>query len=106
MDDTRTIEIDSDSAELLEREAQSRGLTVRALVKELALEALPAMPLDLKQMREAGQGPWSPEALAEDARTIEEFERAGQGVPYEDVLSWMKSWGTSNELPMPRPRKL
>jgi predicted transcriptional regulator len=31
--------------------------------------------------------------------------RAGEPtVPNEDVLKWIRSWGTENELPMPSPR--
>jgi predicted transcriptional regulator len=25
-------------------------------------------------------------------------------VPHEDVMRWIKSWGTENELPRPKPR--
>ena len=28
--------------------------------------------------------------------------KAGRGVPHEKVVQWIKSWGTKNELPMPR----
>jgi predicted transcriptional regulator len=27
-------------------------------------------------------------------------------VPWEEVKSWMLSWGTPDELPTPKPRKL
>jgi predicted transcriptional regulator len=37
-------------------------------------------------------------ALAED-------ERDGVGVPHEEVVRWMESWGTDHELPPPLPRK-
>lgn len=36
-------------------------------------------------------------ALAED-------EAGGQGVPHEEVVRWMDSWGTDNELPRPEPK--
>ena len=29
---------------------------------------------------------------------------AGKGVPHEDVMGWLRSWGTPNELPAPKPR--
>jgi hypothetical protein len=57
-------------------------------------------------MRSDGEGPWSPEVLAEDRRRLAEFERTREGVPWEDVKAWMLSWGTANELPPPKPRKL
>jgi predicted transcriptional regulator len=37
-------------------------------------------------------------ALAED-------EQGGAGVPHEEVMRWVKSWGTKRELPKPQPRK-
>lgn len=37
-------------------------------------------------------------ALAED-------EQGGPGVPHEEVMRWVKSWGTKRELPKPKPRK-
>jgi hypothetical protein len=50
--------------------------------------------------------PWTAEALAEDARRLEEFERTREGVPWDEVRAWMQSWGTGRELPPPKPRKL
>ncbi len=28
---------------------------------------------------------------------------AGKGVPHEEVINWLESWGTLNELPPPKP---
>ncbi len=42
-----------------------------------------------------------------EARAIEEAEAdvaAGQVVPHEDVVKWLRSWGTPNELPCPVPK--
>jgi predicted transcriptional regulator len=44
--------------------------------------------------------------LEEDLRRLREFERTGEAVPGEEVRAWIDSWGTSNELPRPQPRKL
>jgi hypothetical protein len=60
----------------------------------------------LEAMRAAGLGPWSPEALAEDLRIFEEFKRTGEVVPWKEVKAWMESWGTPNELPTPKARKI
>ena len=57
-------------------------------------------------MRRAVRGPWAPEVLAEDARRLAASERAGEGVPWDEVKTWMQSWGTGEELPPPKPRKL
>jgi hypothetical protein len=52
------------------------------------------------------EDPWSPEFLAEDSRRLAEFERTRIGVPWDEIKTWMESWGTPNELPPPRPRRL
>ena len=57
-------------------------------------------------MRAAGKGPWAPEVLAEDSRRLAEFQRDRWGVPWEEVVAWMHSWGTPDELPPPKVRKL
>jgi predicted transcriptional regulator len=37
-------------------------------------------------------------ALAED-------EQGAPGVPHDEVMRWMESWGTDHELPRPEPKK-
>jgi hypothetical protein len=59
----------------------------------------------LEEIRAAGHGPWSPEALAEDASAMAEFERNGEGIPFDEVVAWIESWGTASELPAPKPRR-
>jgi predicted transcriptional regulator len=44
--------------------------------------------------------------IEEDLRRLAEFERTGEAVPSEDVKSWVESWGSSSELPRPKPRKV
>ena len=41
-----------------------------------------------------------------DARRLAEFERTRVGAPWDEVKTWMQSWGTPNELPPPKSRKL
>jgi hypothetical protein len=53
-------------------------------------------------MRTRAEGPWSPEALAEDQHRLAEFERTRMGVPWEEVEAWMQSWGKPAELPRPK----
>ena len=52
------------------------------------------------------EGPWSPEALEEDARRLAEFERTRVAVSWDEVKAWMQTWGAPNELPRPKPRKV
>jgi predicted transcriptional regulator len=101
----RTIELDNDTANLLEARAKERGLTVAELLAELAAGEQ-SLPRDWEKMREAGLGPWTPEILAEDARRLADYTRAGEGVPWDEVKAWIHSWGTPGELPPPKPRKL
>ncbi len=101
----RKIEVDAETAEALEAQAAARGLTVPELLADM-VGTTEGLPSDLEAMRSAGRGPWAPEILAEDARRLAEFQRDGEGVPWDEVSAWMKSWGTANELPPPKPRKL
>jgi hypothetical protein len=101
----RSIEVDVETADLLEARAAALGMTVPALVAELAgNESM--LPPDLADMRANSEGPWSPAALEEDARRLAEFERTRLGVPWEEVRAWIESWGKPNELPRPNPRKV
>lgn len=99
------IEIDSRTADVLEARAAARGISVSELLADLAAEDN-LLPPRLEAMREKGDGPWSPGVLAEDARRLAEFSRTRMGVPWDDVKAWMQSWGSPDELPAPKPRKL
>ena len=101
----RKIEVDAATADLLEARGTARGMSVAELLADIACndEVLPA---DLAEMRAKGEGPWSREVLEEDARRLIEFERTRMGVPWDEVKTWMESWGTRSELPTPKPRKL
>jgi hypothetical protein len=101
----RHIEVDERTATLLEVRASARGISVAELVADLA-QSDASLPPDLQAMRENAEGPWSPEAVAEDARRLAEFRRTREAIPWEDVKSWMQSWGTPHELPPTRARKL
>jgi hypothetical protein len=101
----RQIEVDEETAALLEARAGARGLTVSEFLADIACN-YEVLPPDLAEMRAKGEGPWSPEALEEDDRRLAEFEHTREGVPWEEVKSWMQSWGTPNELPAPKPRRL
>jgi len=101
----RKIEVDAQTADLLEARAAARGMTVAQFLADL-IAGEESLPPDLARMREAGQGPWAPEVLAEDARRLAEFHRTRAAVPWDEVKAWMRSWGTATELPAPKPRKM
>ncbi|MCW5688528.1 MAG: hypothetical protein KIT76_08295 [Pseudolabrys sp.] len=99
------IEVDPHTADLLEARASARGMSVADLLADLAANAEALSPW-LEALREKAEGPWAPDVLAEDQRRLAEFNRARTGVPWSEVKSWMQSWGTADELPAPKPRKL
>jgi hypothetical protein len=100
----RTVEIDAETADVLEARAAARGMTLSELLADLAGAAQVLSPA-LQAMNSSGEGPWAPEVLAEDARRHAEFERTRGGVSWDEVKAWMQSWGTSNELPAPNVRR-
>jgi predicted transcriptional regulator len=38
-------------------------------------------------------------AIAKDRAEI----AGGQGIPHDEVMTWLRSWGTPSELPAPKP---
>ncbi len=65
--------------------------------------------------RETGSGPDEVEAAARAyadherwkaakvREALDELEAGVPGVPHEEVMRWLESWGTDNELPPPEP---
>ena len=99
------IEIDAQTADLLKARASARGMSIGDFIADLASDEN-LLPPALEALRRAGEVPWSPEVLAEDRRRLAEFQRTREGVPWDEVKAWMVSWGTPQELPTPKPRKL
>ena len=97
----RNIEVDSATADRLEARARARGMSLAELLADIA--AHEEAPFDASSL---GHDPWSPEGLAEDARRLAEFRATRVGVPWDEIKTWMDTWGTSAELPPPTPRKL
>ena len=42
----------------------------------------------------------------EEKTAYAEYEKTGEAIPVAAVEEWVRSWGTSNELPPPVPCKL
>jgi hypothetical protein len=99
------VQLEASVVDAVETRAAKYGVSVNQLVVEL-LEADRECDLEFEEMERQGEGPWSPIALAEDTRAAEEFERTRMAVLGQDVVAWLRSWGTPNELPMPKPRKV
>jgi len=90
---SRTLEIDADTDARLREMASERGKDVATVLAEAV--ALLDSVIDLS-------GP----DLAEDRERYEDFKRTGLAVPLDDVKAWVASWGSTNELPRPLPRKI
>ena len=42
--------------------------------------------------------------IAHIREALEEDTGGGPGIPHEEVVEWMDSWGTDHELAMPKPK--
>lgn len=93
----RTIEVDEDVAVALEKRAAEEDMSVSDM---LAADYLDGQPLQIRHVE------IPPEEREELDALWEEWQADRMGVPAEEVAEWMKSWGTANELPPPRPRRL
>jgi hypothetical protein len=81
MADTHTIEVDAETAIALARQAAERGITISELVAELALVAEADDLSELERRWEAVQS------------------GAEKTIPHEEVVEWLRTWGTSDFRP-------
>jgi predicted transcriptional regulator len=87
-----TLDLDMETDARLRALAKLRGQEKSGVVSDaIAL-------LDLFETEELN--------IEEDLRRLRAFEQSGEAVPLDDVKTWVRSWGTQNELPPPHPRKL
>ena len=89
----RTLDIDAETDVRLRELAAERGQEVAAVLAEAV--ALLDSVMDIA-------GP----DVAEDRRRLDDFKRTREAVPLGEVKAWIASWGTADELPRPRPRKI
>src|ERR1700731_2966884 len=90
--------------------AKSAMMTVR-LTPEVS-EALDALARDTKRSKSylaseaiesyVNLNAWQ---VAHIKAALMEDETGEPGVPHEEVVRWMDSWGTDHELPRPEPKK-
>jgi predicted transcriptional regulator len=91
-DGALTIEIDEPLAERLASAAASKGVAVETFVRDAL-----ASHLDQDWVWNDDPDPAVDEAIAQEAK------RTGDLVPANEVVAWMRSWFTPNELPLPVP---
>jgi predicted transcriptional regulator len=89
----RTLDIDTATDERLRELAAERGQDVSAVLAEAV--ALLDSVVDIG----------NPD-IEEDRRRLREFERTRTGIPLHEVKAWVESWGTGNELPAPKARRI
>lgn len=87
MNEVRTIEVDAETAEALERRAAEKGVSVAELVAEMA-------GLPLSGFSEADQ-------VAELDRRWDEHQKRG-AVSHNQVVRWLETWGTPAFRPWPQ----
>ena len=82
---TLSIRIDQDIKDRLEVAAKHQKRSKAFLANEAIKEYLAVQEWQEQRIRDA----------------IASADR-GEGVPHNNVLAWVQSWGTDNELPMPK----
>jgi predicted transcriptional regulator len=83
-----TIEVDEQTADVLQTRAAELGVTVSELVAELA--TLESEPMTV-----------APDEIAELDRRWKKVEARGSAVPQERVVRWLRTWGTPRYRPWP-----
>jgi len=81
-----TIEVDESTAKTLQARAAEKGVSVAQLIAELAKVEGEPVTLDA-------------ETIPELERRWERAEAAGRTVSNEEVVGWLKTWGTSGFKP-------
>jgi hypothetical protein len=83
----RSIEINRETADVLEARAAALGISVAELIAAIV-----------------GDKPAAPEAAAAPAAEREPQAAAGQPLDprWREVKAWIDSWGKSDELPRPK----
>ncbi len=84
---TLTIRVDQNMKDRLEAAAKQQKRSKSFLAGEAIEEYLAVQEWQERRIREA----------------IEAADR-GELIPHEEVMAWISSWETDNELPMPTPK--
>ena len=82
------IDLDDRLAARLQEAAAKEGTTAEAFAREAVQRAIA-----------------SAEEWAEDEATYAHYEQTGEAIPLEAAEAWVRSWGSPNELPPPKPCK-
>jgi predicted transcriptional regulator len=88
-DVTLSLRVDRKLSEKLDKEAKRHHRSKSALAV-IAIENF----LEIQEME-----------IQRIKRTLARVKAGEPTIPHEDVMRWIKSWGTPNELPPPRARR-
>jgi predicted transcriptional regulator len=82
------IDIDEDLAASLEAAAKRSQTSVESFAATAVARAIADV-----------------EAWVEEEAAYAEYERTGEAIPLAAMEQWVRSWGTEDELPPPKPCK-
>lgn len=80
------IEVDEQTADVLQARAEELGVTVSELLAELATLDTDPLVVDSKEIAELG-------------RRWNKVEAGGPTIPHERVVRWLRTWGTPGFRP-------
>lgn len=87
-----TISLPAPLADDVRAAAEARGLSPEEFVRQQIAFDIAAYDID--------------DDAAEDEEIAAEFDRTGIALDGEEVMAWLQSVGTANELPRPSARKV
>jgi predicted transcriptional regulator len=82
----RQIEVDSETARMLEARAAERGISVTQLVADLAARDTEPVAAETEQ-------------IAELDRRWSAAQSQGETAPHREVVRWLETWGTPTFKP-------
>lgn len=89
----RVLELDPATDARLDALAAEEGKDVATVVADAVRLLDSVVDIDLSD-------------LDEDRKRLQAFFQTGEAVPKNEAKAWIKSWGSEEELPPPRPRKM
>jgi predicted transcriptional regulator len=96
-----TLRLDANTSRLLKEAADAEGVTP----EDLGARVIADRMIDqIEGPDDIGSGLVDPDPAIDDRIVRETIER-GDGIPLDDVLTWLDSWGKPDERPVPASRR-
>lgn len=93
-----TLRLDANTSRLLKEAADAEGVSPENLGARFIADRMVEGPDDI------GSGLVDPDPAIDDRIARETVER-GDGIPLDEVLTWLDSWGKPDERPAPARRR-